>query len=254
MCKLQHFTTMQKTLSFIIALTLTCLTAFGQTATKKELKEAWKAIPRNIEECMNRLDILFSDTAKKYFGSKDEKDAVVEFNMIQGIVMRNNWKLWRGSVLSKYFNSYKVYHPEDMTYFIFTSYHRKLNNQPINLNGQRNDYFALIEQLKKNPPKPADNFKIGDTVLANRFDSRGIFRDMLGKQPGYEIKAVVQAINTAAQKFQLAVLQINRTDTKEKEEVNQYNFDKQLIAKGIVFWTDVMWWRKPGQIIKLHVE
>lgn len=240
--------TMQKTLSFLIGLTLTCLTAFGQTATKKEMKEAWKIIPSSIEECMNRLDILFSDSAKKYFAGKDEKTAVAEFNMMQGMAMRNNWKLWKGSVLSKYFNSYKIYHPEDMTYFIFTSYHRKLNNQTIDFDGQLKDYFTLIERLKTNPPKRTDNFKTGDTVFTNRFDSRGIVRDMLGKQPGYEIKAVVQAIDTASQKFQLTVLQINRTDTKEKEEVNQYNFDKQLIAKGTVFWTDVMWWRKPGQI------
>jgi hypothetical protein len=222
--------------------------------TKKELKEAWKTIPTNMEECINRLDILFSDTTKKYFGSKDEKAAVAEFNMMQGMAIRNNWKLWKGSVLSKYFNSYKVYHPEEMTYFIFTSYHRKLNDRPVDLDGQLNDYFTLIERLKTNPPKPTDNFNIGDTVIANRFDSKGIIRDMLGKQSGIEIKARVQAIDTVAQKFQLSVLQINRTDTKDKEEVNQYNFDKQIVSKGKIFWTDVTWWRKPGQIIQLHIE
>jgi hypothetical protein len=245
---------MQKTLSFILGLTLTCLTAFGQTATKKELKEAWKNIPTNIEESMSRLDILFSDTAKRYFASKDEKAAVAEFNMMQGMAVRNNWKLWRGSVLSKYFNSYKIYHPEEMTYFIFTSYHRKLNNQTIAFEEQLNDYFALVERLKTNPPKPTDNFTIGDTVLRHQFESTGIIKAMLGKQPGYEITGIVQAIDTVAQKFQLTVLKINRTDTKEKEEVAQYNFDKLPIAKGTVFWTDVMWWRKPGQIIQLHVE
>ncbi len=237
---------MQKTLSLIIVLTFTCFIGFGQTASKKELKEAWKNIPPNIEECVRRLDILFSDTTKKYFASKEEKTAVAEFNIMQGIAIRNNWKLWKGSVLSKYFNGYKVYHPKDMTYFIFTSYHRKLNSKPIDFYGQLNEYFALIEKLKTNPPKATDNFKIGDTVLTNRFDSKGIIKDMLGKQPGFEIKAVVKAIDTVAQKFQLTVMQIKRTDTKEKDEVNQYNFDKQLIAKGTLFWTDVMWWRKPN--------
>src|SRR4051812_19640456 len=129
--QLQHFTTMQKTLSFILGLILFCFTGVGQTATKQQVKEAWKHIPTNIEDCMTRLDILFSDTAKKYFAGKKEKNAVSEFNMMQGIAVRNNWKLWRGSALSKYFNTYKVYRPEDMSYFIFTSYHRKLNNQPI---------------------------------------------------------------------------------------------------------------------------
>jgi hypothetical protein len=91
-------------------------------------------------------------------------------------------------------------------------------------------------------------------LLAIRFNSRGIIRDMQGKQAGYELKAIVQAIDTVAQKFQLPILQINRTDTKEKERVNLYNFGKQLVSKGTVFWTDVIWWRRPGQIIQLHVE
>ena len=203
---------------------------------------------------MSRLDILFSDTAKKYFASQYEKAAVAEFNMVHGMAIRNNWKLWKGSVLSKYFNSYKVYHPEDMSYFIFTSYHRKLNNRPIDFEGQLTDYFALIERLNSSPPKSTDRFKVGDTVLTNRFDSKGIISDIFGKQPGYEIKAVVQAIDTVAQKFQLAVQQIKRTDTKEKEEVAEYRFDNDLIAKGTVFWTDVMWWRKPGEIIHLHIH
>jgi hypothetical protein len=245
---------MEKTLSFIIGLTLISLTAFGQNSTKKEIREAWKTIPTNIEECMNRLDVLFSDTTKKYFGGKEEKAAVGEYNMLQGMPIRNNWKLWKGSVLSKYFNSYKVYHPEDMTYFIFTSYHRKLNHQPIEFEKQLADYFALIERLKANPPKQTDNFKVGDTVLTHRFGSKGIISDLFGKQPGYEIKAVVQAIDTVNQKFQLVVQQIKRTDTKEKEEVNQYDFNKQLITKGTLFWTEVAWWKKPGQIIQLHIE
>ena len=189
---------MQKTLLLTIGLTIICLTTFGQTATKKELKTAWKEIPANIEECMNRLDILFSDTAKRCFASKDEKTAVAEFNMMQGMVIRNNWKLWKGSILSKYFNDYKVYHPEDMSYFIFTSYHRKLNIKSIDFEAQLTNYFSFTERLKTNPPKATDNFKVGDTVLTHRFSSKGTIRDLLSKQPGYEIKAVVQAIDTVA--------------------------------------------------------
>ncbi|WP_276501413.1 DUF6794 domain-containing protein [Terrimonas pollutisoli] len=192
---------MQKYLSILFGLTVTFLNVVGQTQTKREIKEAWKNIPLNIEECINRLDIIYSDSAKIYFASKDEAKAVSEFNMMQGVSIRNNWNLWTGSELSKYFNSYSVYHPEDMTYFIFTSYHRKLNNQPIDFEGQITEYFALIKRLKANPPKPTDNFNTGDTVVANRFESNGIIKDMLGKQRGYEITALVQAIDTTSQKF-----------------------------------------------------
>ena len=244
---------MQKYLSILIGLTVTFLNVVGQTPTKKEIKEAWKNIPLNIEECINRLDIIYSDSAKIYFANKVEAKAVSEFNMMQGMSIRNNWKLWRGSELSKYFNSYGVYHPEDMTYFIFTSYHRKLNNQPINFERQVTEYFALIERLKANPPKPTDNFTIGDTVVRNRFESKGIINDMLGKQPGYEITALVQSIDTVSQKFKLTILEIRSTTTKEKGEIAQLNFDKQIISKGSELWTDVTWWRKKGQIIQLHI-
>lgn len=226
---------MQKYLSILIGLTVTFSNVVGQTPTKREIKEAWKNIPLNIEECINRLDIIYSDSAKICFANKDEAKAASEFNMMQGMPIRNNWKLWRGSELSKYFNSYRVYHPEDMTYFIFTSYHRKLNNRPIDFDGQVTEYFALIERLKANPPKPTDNFNTGDTVIANRFESNGIIKDMLGKQPGYEITALIQAIDTVSQKFKLTILEIRSTTTKDKGKVAQLNFDKQLFQKGLNF-------------------
>ena len=245
---------MQKHISTLIGLTVTFFNVFAQAPTKKEIKEAWKNIPSNIEECINRLEIIYSDSAKIYFANKNEAKAVAEFNMMQGMSIRNNWKLWKGSELSKYFNSYQVYHPEDMTYFIFTSYHRKLNNRPIDFNGQLTEYFALIERLKANPPKLTDNFKPGDTVVTNRFESKNIVKDLLGKQPGYSITALVQVIDTVNQKFRLIILEIRSTTTKDKKEVAQINFDKQLVSKGTELWTDVDWWRKKGQIIQLHVE
>jgi hypothetical protein len=235
---------MKYALSFTIILAFTSLTSFGQTASRKEMKESWSKIPTNIEECMDRLDILFLDTTKEYFAHKSEKIAVAEFNMIQGMQFRNNWKLWRGSVLSKYFNSNKIYHPEEMTYIIFTSYHRKLNNRPINFNEQIVDHFAHTERLRTNPPKPTDYFKIGDTVHKNRIESGGIIKSILGKQLVYEITAVVQAKDTIEQKLQLAVLHIRRMDTKEKQLVDKFVFDKQPIANGTIFWDKVTWWRK----------
>jgi hypothetical protein len=235
---------MKYALSFIFVLALTSLTSFGQTTSRKEMKEAWSKIPTNIEECMDRLEILFLDTTKEYFAHKSEEIAVAEFNMIQGMQFRNNWKLWRESVLSRYFNSYKIYHPEEMTYIIFTSYHRKLNNRPINFNEQIADHFAHAERLRTNPTKPTGYFKIGDTVYTNRFESGGIIKSMLGKQLAYEITAVVQAKDTTEQKLQLAVLHIRRMDTKEKQLVDKFVFDKQPIANGSIFWDKVTWWRK----------
>ncbi len=43
-----------------------------------------------------------------------------------GMWMRNNWGLWRGKELAIYFNSIGIYHPDDMSGIILTSYYREL--------------------------------------------------------------------------------------------------------------------------------
>jgi hypothetical protein len=86
-----------------------------------------------------------------------------------GLWMRNNWQLWGGSRLSKYFNSLEIYHPDDMSGIILVSYHRYLNNKDIQLDEQikyYKDYWANSkkEELERIQEEFAE-YKIGDTVL-----------------------------------------------------------------------------------------
>jgi hypothetical protein len=62
-----------------------------------------------------------------------------------GILMRNNWQLWGGSRLSKYFNQMGIYHPEAMSGIILISYHRYLRNEEICLDEQIK-YYQDIEK------------------------------------------------------------------------------------------------------------
>ena len=54
--------------------------------------------------------------------------------------LRNNWQLWGMSRLSFYFNNIGVYHPDDMSGIILTSYQRHLKGEDIKLEEQIKHY------------------------------------------------------------------------------------------------------------------
>ena len=70
--------------------------------------------------------------------SETEFTASAHFGM--GLWIRNNWRLWSGSRLLKYFNELGIHHPDDMSSIILISYYRKLHNQDIGFKEQI-DYY-----------------------------------------------------------------------------------------------------------------
>ena len=68
--------------------------------------------------------------------------------------MRNDWGLWGGSPLARYFNRLGVFHPDDISGIILTSFWRHLNGRPIKLDEQvkhYQDYWKKIEEERKVP-------------------------------------------------------------------------------------------------------
>ena len=66
--------------------------------------------------------------------------------------IRNSWKLWSRGKLSKYFNSIGVFHPDDMSGIILTSYYRHLKGQDRELEKQvkyYQDFWKESKDLKK---------------------------------------------------------------------------------------------------------
>lgn len=55
--------------------------------------------------------------------------------------LRNDWGLWSGSRLAKWFNSKGIFHPDDMSGIILTSYWRHLHDVPIQLDSQVTYYI-----------------------------------------------------------------------------------------------------------------
>mgnify|MGYP006201837963 FL=1 len=116
-----------------------------------------------MEDCFVQIDKMLNDSLKTEFKKISEDDFKGKTHFGLGIWMRNNWSLWGGSRLSKYFNDMEIYHPDDMSGIILTSYHRKLTNKNIDLESQINyykTYWKVSEEPKKKDyPKKVKNIE-----------------------------------------------------------------------------------------------
>jgi hypothetical protein len=98
-------------------------------------------IPKDLNDCFDQLNNFWTDSVKLDIKSSEELAFVTEANFGIGMWMRNNWGLWGASRLSTYFSQLKIYHPDDMSTIILTSYHRHLNDRAIKLEEQLLYYY-----------------------------------------------------------------------------------------------------------------
>jgi hypothetical protein len=109
-------------------------------------------IPKDLEECFKQIDSFWDDSTKVKVKqwTEDEFSANAHFGF--GMWMRNNWQLWGGSRLSKYFNNLGIYHPDDISGIILDSYHRYLTGKEIKLEEQikfYQDYWKKANEKNK---------------------------------------------------------------------------------------------------------
>ena len=131
---------------FILFLTFS-VPSLGQSEQKLKGK------PTTLEETYIHLDQIFDDTTKYGFMTLPEDVATGRLHFGFGMWMRNNWGLWRNSELKRYFLDRGVGHPDDMSGIILVSYHRHLNNKPVDLEGQitriQNLYNGIVREGNK---------------------------------------------------------------------------------------------------------
>lgn len=107
-------------------------------------------IPENLEDCIKSLDEIYTDSVKIEIAKLTEIEYSSRNHLLGiGIWMRNNWQLWGGSRLSKYFNQIGIYHPDNMSGIILVSYHRYLRNEEIRLDEQVKSCQEAWEKMKK---------------------------------------------------------------------------------------------------------
>lgn len=136
--------------SFLIILLFASTSIFGQTDSKMVNYK-----PLNLEEAVEQLKIIHHDTTKNKILEITEDEFTVGAHMGLGMWMRNNWGLWKGKELAKYFNSIGIYHPDDMSGIILTSYYRELHGQEWKIDEQvkyyqdywkkSNEHFQRLE-------------------------------------------------------------------------------------------------------------
>lgn len=83
-------------------------------------------IPKDLDEAIECLDTLLSEEDKQYTSDSltlESFSTNTHFSI--GMWMRNNWGLWGGSRLQRYFTERNVYHPDDMSGIILEAYYKK---------------------------------------------------------------------------------------------------------------------------------
>lgn len=114
----------------------------------------------NKEECINLnttinwLETNSDGESLKDWIKEDEDSATISVHHSIGRDLRNQLGLWTRdedqTEIAKYFNSIGIYHADDMSNIILTSFHKKLNNKPLELNDQVDE---AIKYWDENDPK-----------------------------------------------------------------------------------------------------
>ena len=86
-------------------------------------------IPANLGECFVELDKQLSEIEKKEMKAQPSRDDMIAYHLGLGMWMRNNWGLWGGSRLRKYFTDKGIEHPDHMSGVILDYYHDWLNGK-----------------------------------------------------------------------------------------------------------------------------
>ncbi|RYG38505.1 hypothetical protein EON81_03420 [bacterium] len=83
-------------------------------------------IPIDLEDAYRELDKMLSKEYREEIqAGKDDP----ETTYVLGRWIRNNWGLWRGDRLAKWFQGRRVVHPEDMSGILLATYRNRLNGK-----------------------------------------------------------------------------------------------------------------------------
>lgn len=101
----------------------------------------FKFVP-NLNGALNYVDAFLYDREKEQFMSWSEEKFLNVLHHTLGQHLRNNLKLWdKNSKLHQWFNMYLIYHADDMSSIILTTYYRRAHNLPEDFRGQCRKYI-----------------------------------------------------------------------------------------------------------------
>lgn len=95
-------------------------------------------IPKTLEEAVERCTADLDEAELKFI--KDNDANVLQLSV--GMALRNNWKLWTGSVLVDHFKErFEIGHPDDIAGIVFGAVWCKVN-------GKEHDIDAQVRAMK----------------------------------------------------------------------------------------------------------
>jgi hypothetical protein len=97
-------------------------------------------IPKDIKDCFLSLDLLLSKADIDSIKSLPNREATIKYHLGFGMWLRNNWGLWSGSRLQKYFLERDIKHPDSMSGLILEYYYDWLH--------ERNEEWMKFENKK----------------------------------------------------------------------------------------------------------
>jgi hypothetical protein len=105
--------------------------------------------PINLDEAVFQLTKILPDSTQQQVLSMTEEEFLAGSHFGLGMWIRNNWRLWRGGKLANDFKSKGIFHPDDMSGIILTSYYRQLHNQDWKLDEQISFYQEFWRKQRK---------------------------------------------------------------------------------------------------------
>lgn len=109
-------------------------------------------IPTDLNDCFVQLKKLLKPEDINNMRNSTEDDMIM-YHLGLGMWMRNNWGLWGGSRLARWFNAQGIKHPDDMSGIILDSFWRHLNNKPIKLDEQIKYYQDYWRKMRRSDKK-----------------------------------------------------------------------------------------------------
>jgi len=114
-------------------------------------------IPKNLEQCFKKLEKTLSNEELEVIKTFQEDSIYHHEEFKYGTDFFHAWKLYDGSRLTRYFNKKGLKGSHEIYNTILISYHRYLNNKPIDLEGQiakyqakqKKQYEAYLAKTKK---------------------------------------------------------------------------------------------------------
>lgn len=103
-------------------------------------------IPKTIDKCFIILDKTMGDNEIFLIKTLSEDSIYCHPEFMNATDYFHAWKLYEGSRLTKYFNKKGLYDSLDIYETILISYHRYLNNKPINLEEQIKKHILKREK------------------------------------------------------------------------------------------------------------